>query len=60
MPRDGMAAFAVLPDPGPALSAQEPDAYERVLGDFLAQVESGRWPTRDPRAISTSITGTKC
>jgi hypothetical protein len=27
------------------------------LAEFLAQVDAGRWPARDPRAISQSITG---
>lgn len=51
------AALAVIPNTGHALNIEEPDAYNRLLGDFLAQVESGRWPTRDPRAASRSITG---
>jgi hypothetical protein len=32
---------------------------ETLLGDFIAQVDAGRWPTRDPRAASASITGMK-
>jgi hypothetical protein len=28
-----------------------------MVGDFLAQVDAGRWPRRDPRAMSASITG---
>jgi hypothetical protein len=27
------------------------------VADFLAQVDAGRWPMRDPRAMSESITG---
>jgi len=26
---------------------------------FLAQVDAGRWPMRDPRAVTGSITGIK-
>jgi len=36
---------------------EEPDEYNRIVGEFLSQVESGRWPNRDPRAVSASITG---
>ena len=51
------AALAVIPNSGHAINIEEPDEYNRIVGDFLAQVESGRWPMRDPRAVSTSITG---
>ena len=53
------AALAVMPNCGHAINIEEPDEYNRIVGDFLAQAESGRWPTRDPRAISNSITGMK-
>jgi pimeloyl-ACP methyl ester carboxylesterase len=53
------AALVVMPNAGHAINIEEPDEYNRIVGDFLAQVESGRWPSRDPRAVSTSITGMK-
>ena len=53
------AALAVIPNAGHAINIEEPNEYNRIVGDFLAQVESGRWPSRDPRAVSTSITGMK-
>jgi pimeloyl-ACP methyl ester carboxylesterase len=53
------AALAILPNTGHALSVEEPDAYNRLLDTFLGQVESGRWPLRDPRAVSSTITGIK-
>ena len=53
------AALAVMPNTGHALNTEEPDAFNHLVGDFLAQVESGRWPARDPRAMSDSITGMK-
>jgi pimeloyl-ACP methyl ester carboxylesterase len=53
------AALVVMPNVGHAINIEEPDEYNRIVGDFLAQVESGRWPSRDPRAVSTSITGMK-
>jgi pimeloyl-ACP methyl ester carboxylesterase len=51
------AALAVLPNCGHAINLEEPDEFNRLVGDFIAQVESGRWPMRDPRAITSSITG---
>jgi pimeloyl-ACP methyl ester carboxylesterase len=53
------AALSVMPNAGHAINIEEPDEYNRIVGDFLSQVESGRWPMRDPRAVSTSITGIK-
>jgi pimeloyl-ACP methyl ester carboxylesterase len=51
------AALAVMPNCGHGINAEDPDQFNRIVGDFLAQVDAGRWPTRDPRAISVSITG---
>ena len=53
------AALAVMPNAGHTINLEDPDEYNRIVGDFLARVESGRWPTRDPRAMSASITGMK-
>jgi len=53
------AALAVIPNSGHAINIEEPEAYNRIVGDFLSQVDSGRWPLRDPRAVSASITGMK-
>jgi len=53
------AALSVMPNAGHAINIEEPDEYNHILGQFLAQVDSGRWPSRDPRAVSASITGIK-
>jgi pimeloyl-ACP methyl ester carboxylesterase len=53
------AALAVLPNSGHAINLEEPEEYHRIVGNFLAQVDEGRWPQRDPRAVSASITGMK-
>jgi pimeloyl-ACP methyl ester carboxylesterase len=53
------AALAVIPNSGHAINIDEPEEYNRIVGNFLSQVESGRWPQRDPRAVSASITGMK-
>ncbi len=51
------AALAVMPNCGHAINLEDPDTFNRIVGTFLAQVEAGRWPIRDPRAVSVSITG---
>jgi pimeloyl-ACP methyl ester carboxylesterase len=51
------AALLVIPNSGHTVNLEEPAAFNAALADFLAQVDAGRWPVRDPRAISQSITG---
>jgi pimeloyl-ACP methyl ester carboxylesterase len=51
------AALLVIPNSGHAINIEEPAAFNAALADFLAQVDAGRWPTRDPRSVSPSITG---
>ena len=51
------AALLVLPNSGHAVNLEEPGLFNAALADFLAQVDADRWPVRDPRAISQSITG---
>ncbi|HUB16564.1 MAG TPA: alpha/beta hydrolase [Acetobacteraceae bacterium] len=51
------AALAVMPNCGHAINIEDPDEFNRLVGGFLAQVDAGRWPTRDPRAVTASITG---
>jgi pimeloyl-ACP methyl ester carboxylesterase len=51
------AALTVMANCGHTINLEDPGEFNRILGEFLAQVESGRWPMRDPRAVSASITG---
>jgi pimeloyl-ACP methyl ester carboxylesterase len=51
------AAMAVMPNCGHTINLEEPDEFNRLVGGFIEQVESGRWPMRDRRALSSSITG---
>ena len=53
------AALLVVPNTGHTVNLEEPDAFNRAVADFVAQVDAGRWPMRDPRAVSDSITGMK-
>jgi hypothetical protein len=39
------------------VNAEEPDLFNRFVDDFLHQVGAGRWPRRDPRAVTTTIYG---
>jgi pimeloyl-ACP methyl ester carboxylesterase len=51
------AGLLVIPNSGHGVNTEEPAAFNAALADFLAQVDAGRWPVRDPRAVSQSITG---
>jgi pimeloyl-ACP methyl ester carboxylesterase len=51
------AGLAVLPVSGHAINLEEPALFNRLLEDFLHQVESGRWSRRDPRSLVPSIYG---
>ncbi len=44
------SGLAVLPKAGHTLNLEEPDLFNRLLAEFVAQVEAGRWGPRDPRA----------
>ncbi len=51
------AALSLMANCGHTINLEAPDEFNRILGEFMAQVDSGRWPMRDPRAVSASITG---
>lgn len=53
------SALSVMPNCGHTINIEDPDQFNRLVGEFLVQVDSGRWPVRDPRALSASITGMK-
>jgi pimeloyl-ACP methyl ester carboxylesterase len=53
------AALSVMPNCGHTINIEDPDQFNRLVGEFLLQVDCGRWPKRDPRAMSSSITGMK-
>jgi pimeloyl-ACP methyl ester carboxylesterase len=53
------AALVVMANCGHTINIEEPDEFNRIVERFLAQVDAGRWPQRDPRAVSGSITGIK-
>jgi pimeloyl-ACP methyl ester carboxylesterase len=47
--------LAVFPKSGHTLNLEEPALFNHLLSEFLAQVESGRWKERDPRANPAQI-----
>jgi pimeloyl-ACP methyl ester carboxylesterase len=51
------AGLVVLPRTGHTTNLEEPELFNRFVGDFWAMVESGRWGPRDPRSIAGSLTG---
>jgi pimeloyl-ACP methyl ester carboxylesterase len=53
------AGLLVLPKTGHTLNLEEPDHFNRFVGDFIAQVEAGRWPPRAPRATPAQIMKTE-
>ncbi len=51
------AALVVMANCGHTINLEEPGEFNRIVERFLAQVDAGRWPQRDARAMSGSITG---
>ena len=51
------AGLVVMPNTGHTINLEEPAAFNAQVADFLHAVEAGRWPTRDPRAMSAAILG---
>jgi pimeloyl-ACP methyl ester carboxylesterase len=45
------AQLWICPATGHTVNTEEPALFNRMLGDFLAQVDSGRWRPRDPRSL---------
>ena len=53
------AALVVLPNTGHAVNLEEPALFNLTCTEFFHQVESGRWPRRDPRSVTGSILGVR-
>ena len=45
------SGLAIFPKSGHTVNIEEPALFNQTLGDFLAQVDAGRWGTRDPRSV---------
>src|SRR5688572_16839617 len=53
------AMLTVVPNTGHAVNLEEPDLFNRMTAEFLAQVESGQWRPRDPRYFNKSTMAKK-
>ena len=53
------AWLTVVPNTGHAVNVEEPDLFNRLTAEFLAQVDSGRWCMRDARYFNPSTMTTK-
>jgi len=51
------SGLVVLPRTGHTLNLEEPELFNHLVSDFLASVDSGRWGLRDPRSVSSTLTG---
>ena len=45
------SGLAVFPKTGHVVNQEEPALFNETVADFIARVEAGRWPARDPRSI---------
>jgi pimeloyl-ACP methyl ester carboxylesterase len=45
------AWLTVVGNTGHAVNLEEPDLFNRITAEFLAQVDSGGWRPRDPRSL---------
>ena len=46
------SALVMFPKSGHVVNLEEPDLFNQAVGDFLAKVDGGRWPLRDPRTLA--------
>jgi len=51
------SGLAMLPRTGHTANLEEPDLFNATVDRFLAAVERGAWPERDPRSRSSSTMG---
>lgn len=51
------AVMSVIPNCGHTLNLEAPDEFNRIVGAFIAQADSGRWPIRSYAVATDTITG---
>jgi proline iminopeptidase len=45
------SGLVVVPKTGHVVNQEEPALFNEAVADFIARVEAGRWPARDPRSM---------
>lgn len=53
------AWLTVVAGTGHAVNLEEPDLFNRITAEFLAQVDAGRWTPRDARSLNKSTMAKK-
>jgi len=53
------ARLTIVAATGHVVNVEEPDFFNRIAGDFLNLVDSGRWRPRDPRSLNPSTMARK-
>ena len=48
------SGLVVIPRSGHTINLEEPDAFNRVISDFLTAVEADKWGPRNPASLSQS------
>jgi pimeloyl-ACP methyl ester carboxylesterase len=51
------AGLVVMPNAGHTINLEEPAMFNAHLSDLFQAADAGTWPTRDPRAMASSILG---
>ena len=51
--------LAIAPASGHVVNVEEPELFNRWVGDFFNLVDSGRWRPRDPRSYNPSTMARK-
>jgi 3-oxoadipate enol-lactonase len=49
------SGLVMMAKTGHIVNLEEPDLFNQAVGDFLARVDAGRWPARDPRSIQAKV-----
>jgi 3-oxoadipate enol-lactonase len=49
------SGLVMIAKTGHVVNLEEPDLFNQAVGDFLARVDAGRWPARDPRSIQAKV-----